>query len=596
MKSRFLITTAVKRTWESDQPVLFLGEWCRLYDCRKDWDTLDAEVVPYHWNDRKKLYRDYLYLRELYEELLSDLGEVLNSFHGTNHSQRYWRILTGPWLSYFVEILFDRWSMIQYATQHYDISSTIVLDVPPDQIIPFDMDPFGNYFVDDFWNHAIYGIILKDWTSIACETSPWEPPQLSDRSAANPDRLTLYRRIRRFVFNSISTVSPLLSRPHDSFFINSYMPLKEQWKLQLSLGQLPTWWRSRPSPQIPANLQARETIMLPKTNNSQFESFARELIPYQIPTAYLEGYKEVQNNVSKLSWPKQPKFVMTAVSHVADEVFKCYAANLVERGCPLVIMVHGGGGTFAYSSFQEIDIDVSDLYLTWGWDSGNPKVLPSVISKTIGKQRSVQDPRGGMLLVSYNSSRYSYRLAAQPTYDQRLNGYQTDQFRFVKALPESLQNRVVVRLYYDYGNCQKARWQDNCPQVELAPFSLPYEPLLRKNRLFIATYNGTTFLESLSRDIPTIMFWNPEHWELQPSAQPSFDRLKAVGIFHETPESAAAKVAEVWDDVPGWWNQPEVQEAREYFCHRFARTVENPIQVLKEALSTVVSWNAGTAT
>jgi putative transferase (TIGR04331 family) len=92
-------------------------------------------------------------------------------------------------------------------------------------------------------------------------------------------------------------------------------------------------------------------------------------------------------------------------------------------------------------------------------------------------------------------------------------------------------------------------------------------------------------LESLGRNIPTIIFWNPEHWELRPSAVPYFDRLKQVGIFHETPESAAKKASEIWDDVEGWWNQPEIQQARRFFCDHFARTVDNPVQVLRKALT-----------
>ena len=72
-------------------------------------------------------------------------------------------------------------------------------------------------------------------------------------------------------------------------------------------------------------------------------------------------------------------------------------------------------------------------------------------------------------------------------------------------------------------------------------------------------------------------------------AIPYFDRLKDVGIFHDTPESAAAKMSEVWDDVPGWWNQQDIQEAREYFCNQFSRTVDRPIQLLKETLTDVAS-------
>ena len=91
------------------------------------------------------------------------------------------------------------------------------------------------------------------------------------------------------------------------------------------------------------------------------------------------------------------------------------------------------------------------------------------------------------------------------------------------------------------------------------------------------------------------MFWNPNHWELRDDAIPYFGRLKEAGVFHETPESAAAKVAEVWDDVSGWWHSREIQAMRNFFCDRFSRGVDNPIRVLKETLSSVRTDNPTTA-
>ena len=85
MVGRYLVTTADERTWPTDQPVLLLGEWCRLYDRKAVWEKLDAEVVPYHWEDREKLYRDYQYLRGVYEELLQELAEKLNDIHDVDH-------------------------------------------------------------------------------------------------------------------------------------------------------------------------------------------------------------------------------------------------------------------------------------------------------------------------------------------------------------------------------------------------------------------------------------------------------------------------------------------------------------------------------
>jgi len=43
-------------------------------------------------------------------------------------------------------------------------------------------------------------------------------------------------------------------------------------------------------------------------------------------------------------------------------------------------------------------------------------------------------------------------------------------------------------------------------------------------------------------------------------------------LVHYSGESAAAHIADVWDDVEGWWAQPDVIAAREMFCKQFAKT------------------------
>lgn len=89
MVKRFLITTALEDTWRDDGPVVFLGEWCRRYSRRDCWSVMDAEVLPYHWDDRAKFQADYQYLRDFDERLLQDLTVQLNQIHGVDHSLRY---------------------------------------------------------------------------------------------------------------------------------------------------------------------------------------------------------------------------------------------------------------------------------------------------------------------------------------------------------------------------------------------------------------------------------------------------------------------------------------------------------------------------
>ena len=69
MKELFLVTTGLEDTWpENDEKVIFLGDWCRLYSLKHRWLNIDYEVVPYHWDNRIKLYKDYKYLLNYLKE------------------------------------------------------------------------------------------------------------------------------------------------------------------------------------------------------------------------------------------------------------------------------------------------------------------------------------------------------------------------------------------------------------------------------------------------------------------------------------------------------------------------------------------------
>ena len=139
MKERILITTPIENTWpNNNEPVLFLGEWCKLHPKKHIWIDRDSQVAPYHWDDRSKLYKDYLTLIELYEKILIELTEKLNSIHGVDYSIRYWRIIVGPWLMAFIPVVFDRWSSLEKATSSYNISKTFVVDYGELESIPQD--------------------------------------------------------------------------------------------------------------------------------------------------------------------------------------------------------------------------------------------------------------------------------------------------------------------------------------------------------------------------------------------------------------------------------------------------------------------------
>jgi putative transferase (TIGR04331 family) len=67
-------------------------------------------------------------------------------------------------------------------------------------------------------------------------------------------------------------------------------------------------------------------------------------------------------------------------------------------------------------------------------------------------------------------------------------------------------------------------------------------------------------------------------------AQPYLDDLRRVRILHDTSESAAKLVKEIYEDPMAWWSSPEVQQVKGKFCHQFARTSDECLSQLKEEL------------
>ena len=108
--------------------------------------------------------------------------------------------------------------------------------------------------------------------------------------------------------------------------------------------------------------------------------------------------------------------------------------------------------------------------------------------------------------------------------------------------------------------------------------------LLPQARVLISTYNATTYLEAFAMEVPTIMFWNPDFWELTETATPFFDDLVEAGILHYSPTSAATKLTEVWDDVDNWWSSEQVTVARKRFCNGYNQSPRNLVNRTAEAL------------
>jgi putative transferase (TIGR04331 family) len=582
---RYLVVTADEQGWKFDRPVLFLGEWCRLYNRKSIWDGMDALVAAPYGLEAEQLERDIAYVQAMSSQLLIELADALNTFHGTRHSVRYWHIILGHWLQRYVTVTFNRYFTLEQALNEYEVSGGDAFESMDYNLATVDSMTFIWACSDDAWNCAFYSKILNFWGRIKTGSSPkpikgWGEFFMQKATPKVLGRLSA----KHFILDVAKKVLPKLSREKDAFIINSYLPLKEEIKLQLSLGQCPQLWQSPLLKTVEPVLERRQSFRINAENHSGFEQFVRRLLPELIPSCYLEGYNQLISQVESLPWPAKPRFIFTSNNFDTDEIFKAWVGSKVEEGFLYFTGQHGNNYGTLLGSQNWPEMVTSDKFITWGWESKAPGNIAAFIFKTAGCKPQHWSKDGGLLLIELHSP---HRIGPEDNYFD-FGIYQEEQFLFVGELPEIIRQHLTVRLhgaYSDFRWHDEQRWRDRCPHTKIETAKVSIQSLIAQSRLVVHSYDSTGILESLSQNIPTICFWQGGLTHLQESAKPYYEKLQQAEILLDSPESAARKVEEVWNDIPAWWYSEEVQSARKIFCDQYARLSSSPVAELKGIFS-----------
>lgn len=565
---RQLILTADERAWPKDkkQPVLFLGEWCKLYSRKKRWQDLDSKTLPYHWDDREKLYQDTIYLDKLYEKLLPQLADNLNKIHNTNYSLRYWRIIVGWWLNYFISITYDRYLSIK-SLDVSKVKSCKMIDIIS---VARHNREFIEWAENDLYNQKIYIDIIKNLNYFKVEKILKKELE-TVKTAIEKQHFWL----KTFLFGGYLRLLPLVFKKHIFFY--SYLRPRNLIKLQLKLKQtLHLEFTKITYKEIGINYIKRNKFIFNKVND-EFANTVLAMIPKYIPKSYVESFVDIKKQVNK-KYPNNPKTITTASAHLNNDGFKIWAAEMVEKGSKLFISQHGGNdGTAKWSFYLKHEFEIADKFISWGWNKWQGHQATPLPANKLSYKINY-NPKGDILLVCMSLPRYSYHLYSSPVSQQVLI-YIQEQINIAKKLNPKLRKLIKYRIYkIDYGWGIKQRITDTGfgdlidSQTNL---NKNFYQRLSECRLCVTTYNATTFLETFSANYPTLIFWDKKYWELSNEAKPYYNELLNIGILHYTVESLVKRLEQVYENPMKWWLQEDVQMVVNKFSKQFAYTSKN---------------------
>ena len=590
----FLATTAKQVFWKKDQHIVFLGEWCKLYSQRLSWQKLSSEVMKHPWKNRSQMHMAIKYESEFYEEVLEYLADFLNKVHGENEGIRFWRLIIGPWLLYYIETLHERYVCLEQALDLYPGIETLGLKESAYEI-PLDMNDFNVMCSNDVYNLQLYTILL-DFMGYKVE-----------KKSSNCEKITNRRRVIKSIKKLRMIFWKFLlkwANNSETLMTDIYLPLNLVGKMIVK-SNFKVRWCKFPRTESLINESIFEGIHKSRQNLSslgiaktdQFKEIFIQTLSYNLPLVYLEGYKAIRKWALDFCYSNKVKRIVTASGTIQNEALKFTMAEHTKSGTKLTLVQHGGNyGSTRYSTNENIEKKIADDYWTWGWGQAQNKLMgmphPALSAMKLSQNLSIK-PSQYILFVGNSNLRYRLTNVSCPM-GWEIKSYVNWQIQFFRSLSTNVLDSLLFRPYHqDQGWSIQHRIQNkvNIGNIDIHSksqvFRKPrefyhkifsnkaiYYKLLEAS-LVICDMNQTTFLEALALNIPLVIFWNDCYEELRTSAKPYYDDLRRVGILHSSPEDAAMKVNQIADNPSDWWNREDIQNIRRKFCRQFVRTSDH---------------------
>lgn len=572
-----LVTTAIEQTWGDDEQVVFLGEWCRLYDRKVAWANRQHRVVPHHWYDRDKLKKDHDYLKLLHDSLLNELTTALNKYHGIQRPLRYWQILLDPWLLTYVAVVFDRWECLRSAFEENERLDTISLTPALGTTPPAGYDEFNAQVLGDDWNYQLFLQIIQETYADRCAIRP--QPRLSDSSVSRGRLLHpgVSLRVKRSrIVRFLDAIAGLWPARDRVVFFKSYFSPAALVRLNVSLGQVPRLYlrefeaghNAVESRRANAMFREPGAISLDGAPRNAFEHLLRRRLVQDMPFSYIEWFVSLKRRADAIRM--RPAVILTANAHWGNELFKLWSAEQVSKGARLIAMEHGGSipPRFDTMFFEE---DISDFKTTWAHPY-HPKHVRLPPSKVVARaRRFARSSRRWCLAIGYESWRYGQRATAYPVSAQTLVSSDMVCDLYGLLHPE-IRAAFLVKPFGDQGWNTRKRFGDKLGSEKVSK-EPSYYRLLRQARLVLCTYPNTTFSEAIVSGVPTILMYPRNLFETVTEFDDLLQALMAAKVVFHDARSAAEHVNSVWNDTDGWWALQETRAVRAKF-HRLALSVD----------------------
>lgn len=520
-------------------------------------ESLGAHEHGIRW-DKDEVYDALEILGVEQSVQLGFLNSLLNKYHGLHHEISYYDFLCGEWLLLFSHVVYAAFLHIQRDLTHEKWEGKVPVF---SDFSHCESEILGNPHLTRQIVAHVAVLLGNDVAKEICFERNSIRVGINSRSTLRHG----LREVKTFLHGSFTK--------KDSSFVFCRPHLNRCTRFEWSKA-LWNWrkWAREENFDYPINTEVNVDFEWRKQTCGNgvlngFTEVLRTLICLYIPVAFLEAFSDLRAEAHSLNLIP-PKVIYTANSLHGHMIFKTLAADWKLDGMKILNHQHGGNyGLDKIHAVEDYETRVSDCFFTLGWlgDSPKQRVLPGAISSRYSPNIQTSDK---ILLNCIAYPANVFRMHFQP-----MPGTIIDMMGQTASFVRKINGRIKItvrRPPVEFGleTIQVLRQIDNSLAVDDMQHSGIASYL--RSALVIHSYLGTSWLETIALNIPTVCFYDSSIYVFRKDALELIDSLKRVGILHESGESAATFVLAVKNCLQSWWNQRDVQDARANFARRYA--------------------------
>lgn len=546
---------------------VYMGEWCAAKQITAE------KIVPYIFQNYSEVETSSLYMDSLIEKTLKALSIFMNKSFNVSYSERFWKLYITPFLMHWLGrqysyYLFLNQLKLKYDPKEYSFNFAF-LDNEKEFVILSCEQYLTTLIESDEYIHIGFQNLInelfgKNFTiSDTFKSTPITPER-------QPPHLNIRSKIKSLVsyggYYYLGNIQGLSF--FEKFFINiknfknvvKYLSknifVEKKWKkLSFCKQRLTTSDNLTSYGFKPAN---------------EFENFIGKICIQTLPLSFFDEI------------PTQPLYLRVKYwignSAMIDQYELAFIGRILENGGTWESVQHGGGyGQLYRNGMSNFEYKIPDAFITWGWRNPEPyhfKAIPlpsPMLSKL--KKTSRKDNPKKILYVGTSGIRIPRRFTSD--IETMPSGeYKNIQLSFLQTLEKSILKNLSFRDH-------PASIQDGHQLYEfLKNNNIKFElqratKAAQEARVVIVDHCTTTFIQTFSMNIPTIIFWNEKMCKLSPEAEKYFIKLKDMGIWHQNEQDASAFINKNINMIENWWYSHNVQEAVKQFLKVYGLTSEN---------------------